>query len=124
MMCLTFGVYSFQVTLGPLTITETESAFEVCYMPFVDFFIRLQGGLTAEYPATLKLYPKFGGYVNTRRSHMGTGYQFRVTYFKMLCRICKKVSEKSKLQILYSSFFKAWNRDQQRLRSKYQANFN
>ena len=40
MMCLTFGVYSSQVTLGPLTITETESAFEVCYIPFVDFFIR------------------------------------------------------------------------------------
>ena len=42
MMCLTFGVYSFQVTLGPLTITETESAFEVCYIPFVayDFFMR------------------------------------------------------------------------------------
>ena len=40
MMSLTFGVYSFQVTLGPLTITETESEFEVCYIPFVDFFIR------------------------------------------------------------------------------------
>ena len=46
-------------------------------------------GLTAEYPATLKLYPTLGGYVDTRTSHMGTGYQFRVTYFKMLCRICK-----------------------------------
>ena len=41
-------------------------------------------GLTAEYPATLKLYPKLsgyadtqwktwiGGYVDTRTSHMGT----------------------------------------------------
>ena len=46
-------------------------------------------GLTAEYTATLKLYPKLGGYVDTQRSHMGTGYQFRVTYFKMLCRMCK-----------------------------------
>ena len=28
------------------------------------------------------------GYVDTRTSHMGTGYQLRVTCFKMLCSIC------------------------------------
>ena len=85
-------------------------------------------GLTAEYPAILKLHLWKGwirgyavesttppqvnskrywkvdtpirgyadtqwktwipGYVDTRTSHMGTGYQLRVTYFKMLCSIC------------------------------------
>ena len=36
------------------------------------------------------------GYVDTRTSHMGTGYQLRVTYFKMLCRICKIQSSREK----------------------------
>ena len=43
MMCLTFAVYSFQVTLDPLQslqFTETESAPELFYIPFVDFFIK------------------------------------------------------------------------------------
>ena len=42
-MCLTFAVYSFQVTLDPLQswqFTETESTLELYYIPVVDFFIK------------------------------------------------------------------------------------
>ena len=35
-------------------------------------------------------------YPDTRTSHMGTGYQPRVTYFKMLCRVCKIQSSREK----------------------------
>ena len=40
-MCLTLVACSFQATtFSILTITETESALELCYISFVDFFIK------------------------------------------------------------------------------------
>ena len=67
MMCLISAVYSFQVALDPLQssqFTEKESAFEVCYVPFVYFFIK-----------SLHFYGKFiantaiGPFSDVRTSH-------------------------------------------------------